>query len=260
MDLNLKGKKVLITGASQGIGKALAESFAREGSVLTIVARSGDRLDAIANDLRSRFGVTVRVIALDMTTPGAVGEILDQAGDTEILVNNAGVIPGGNLFSTTDAEWRANWELKIFGYIDMCRQFYQVMKAAGGGVIINDIGNAGERYDADYIAGTTGNASLMAFTRALGGRSLDDNIRVVGVNPGPVDTTRIYKLLKRRAVDWYGDESRWEELLATYPLKRPAKVREIADLMAFLASDRSGYTSGAIFTVDGGIASRASII
>jgi NAD(P)-dependent dehydrogenase (short-subunit alcohol dehydrogenase family) len=100
----------------------------------------------------------------------------------------------------------------------------------------------------------------MAFTKALGGRALDDNIRVIGVNPGPVDTSRIYRWLKRRAVDWYGDESRWEELLSTYPRQRPAKVREIADLMAFLASERSGYTTGAIFTVDGGITSRASII
>lgn len=260
MDLGLSGKRVLITGASQGIGEGLAETFAEEGARLWLTARSQDKLEAIAEKLRSRFKSEVTVIPLDLTAPDAVGTLVAQVGAPDVLINNAGVIPGGNLFSTTDAEWRANWELKVFGYIDMCRQFYQVMKAAGGGVIINDIGNAGERYDADYIAGTTGNASLMAFTRALGGRSLDDNIRVVGVNPGPVDTTRIYKLLKRRAVDWYGDESRWEELLATYPLKRPAKVREIADLMAFLASDRSGYTSGAIFTVDGGIASRASII
>jgi NAD(P)-dependent dehydrogenase (short-subunit alcohol dehydrogenase family) len=134
------------------------------------------------------------------------------------------------------------------------------MKQRGQGVIINDIGNAGERYDPDYIAGTTGNAALMAFTRALGGKSLEDGIRVVGVNPGPVDTDRIYKLLKRRAVDWYGDEARWPELLERYPLRRPAKVREIADMMVFLASDRSAYTSGAIITIDGGISSRASII
>ncbi|MBJ2150193.1 SDR family oxidoreductase [Paracoccus sp. IB05] len=260
MDLGLGGKRVLITGASQGIGEGLAETFAEEGARLYLTARSQDKLEAIAARLRARFDSEVTTIPLDLTTEGAVATLLAQVGAPDVLINNAGVIPGGNLFSTTDAEWRANWELKVFGYIDMCRQFYQVMKAAGGGVIINDIGNAGERYDADYIAGTTGNASLMAFTRALGGRSLEDNIRVVGVNPGPVDTTRIYKLLKRRAVDWYGDESRWEELLATYPLRRPAKVREIADLMAFLASDRSGYTSGAIFTVDGGIASRASII
>jgi len=260
MDLGLRGRRVLITGASQGIGEGIAEVFAEEGALLHLTARSADKLEAIADRLRSAHGATVTVWPLDLNGKGAPERLAEMVGDVDVLINNAGVIPGGNLFSTTDETWRANWELKVYGYINMCRAYYRKMKAAGGGVIINDIGNAGERPDADYIAGTTGNASLMAFTRALGGRSLDDNIRVVGVNPGPVDTSRIYKLLKRRAVDWYGDESRWEELLATYPLKRPAKVREIADLMAFLASDRSGYTTGAIFTVDGGIASRSSII
>lgn len=260
MDLGLRGRRVLITGASQGIGEGIAEVFAEEGAILHLTARSADKLEAIADRLRNAHGATVTVWPLDLNGKGTPERLAELVGDVDVLINNAGVIPGGNLFSTTDETWRANWELKVYGYINMCRAYYRKMKAAGGGVIINDIGNAGERYDADYIAGTTGNASLMAFTRALGGRSLDDNIRVVGVNPGPVDTSRIYKLLKRRAVDWYGDESRWEELLATYPLKRPAKVREIADLMAFLASDRSGYTTGAIFTVDGGIASRSSII
>ncbi len=260
MDLGLRGRRVLITGASQGIGEGIAEVFAEEGAILHLTARSADKLEAIAGRLRKAHGATVSVWPMDLNEKGAPERLAATVGDVDVLINNAGVIPGGNLFSTTDETWRANWELKVYGYINMCRVYYSRMKAAGGGVIINDIGNAGERDDADYIAGTTGNASLMAFTRALGGRSLDDNIRVVGVNPGPVDTSRIYKLLKRRAVDWYGDESRWEELLATYPLKRPAKVREIADLMAFLASDRSGYTTGAIFTVDGGIASRSSII
>ena len=260
MDLGLGGKRVLITGASQGIGEGIAEVFAEEGAVLHLTARSADKLEAIAARLRTAHGADVTIHPLDLTGGEAPARLADAVGDVDILINNAGVIPGGDLFSTDDASWRANWDLKVFGYINMCRLYYARMKAAGGGVIINDIGNAGERYDRDYIAGTTGNASLMAFTRALGGRSLEDNIRVVGVNPGPVDTSRIYKLLRRRAVDWYGDESRWEELLNTYPLRRPAKVREIADLMAFLASERSGNTTGAIFTVDGGIASRASII
>jgi NAD(P)-dependent dehydrogenase (short-subunit alcohol dehydrogenase family) len=92
------------------------------------------------------------------------------------------------------------------------------------------------------------------------GHSLDDNIRVVGVNPGPVDTSRIYNMLRKRAKEWLNDETRFEEIQERYPLKRPAHVHEITDLIVFLASYRSGYTSGAIFTVDGGIASRRSII
>ena len=128
------------------------------------------------------------------------------------------------------------------------------MKAQGHGVIVNDIGAAGEKFDANYICGSAGNAALMAFTRALGGKSLADNIRVVGINPGPVGTDRHVTLMKTRARDQLGDENRYRELQAGLPLKRPAHPREIADLMAYLASDRSGYTTGVIFTVDGGLA------
>jgi NAD(P)-dependent dehydrogenase (short-subunit alcohol dehydrogenase family) len=260
MDLGLSGRWVLITGASQGIGEGVAKVFAEEGCNLHLTARSRDNLERVRREIRGTHAVEVTLHPMDLTAPGAIQSLVDAVPRVDILINNAGVIPGGNLQSFDEASWRAGWELKLFGYINLTRLVYARMKASGGGVIVNDIGNAGERYDADYIAGTAGNASLMAFTRALGGRSLEDGIRVVGINPGPVDTDRIYKLLRRRAADWYGDESRWPELQARYPLGRPAKVREIADLMAFIASDRSAYTSGTIFTVDGGITSRSSII
>lgn len=260
MDLGLAGRSALITGASQGIGEGLAETFAQEGVNLHLTARRAEPMEALAARLREQYGVTISVHPMDLTEEGAIERLVETVGDVDILVNNAGVIPGGDLQTIDQKTWRDGWELKVFGYVALCRLYYTRMKAAGGGVIINNIGNAGERYDAQYIAGTTGNASLMAFTRALGGPSLDDNIRVVGINPGPVDTDRIYKLLKRRALDWFGDESRYKELLDRYPLKRPAHVREITDTIAFLASDRAGYISGTIVTVDGGIASRSSII
>ena len=142
----------------------------------------------------------------------------------------------------------------------LTRELYAHMKKRGSGVVINDIGNSGENWDANYIVGTTGNAAMMAFTRGVGGRSLDDGIRVVGVNPGPVATDRMVKLMKRRAVDWYGDESRWEELFDKYPAKRPASPEEVADLIVWLSSERAGYITGTIVTIDGGIASKRSII
>ena len=260
MELNLKGKKVLVTGASQGIGQALAESFAREGCELTVVARSGDKLNALAKDLQQRFGVSTRVIVLDMTQQGAIEEIVAQASDIEILINNAGTIPGGNLWDVNATQWREGWELKVLGYIDMTRAFYPIFKARGQGVIINNIGIGGENYDFDYVAGTTGNAALMAFTRAIGGRSLRDGIRVLGVNPGAVSTPRIEKVLRKRAEAQFGDASRTGELLAKLPLGRAATSEEIADLCVYLASEKSAYTSGAIFTVDGGITSARSIV
>jgi NAD(P)-dependent dehydrogenase (short-subunit alcohol dehydrogenase family) len=100
----------------------------------------------------------------------------------------------------------------------------------------------------------------MAFTRALGGVSLDYGVRVVGVNPGPVETDRMVRLMKRRATDLFGDENRWRELFDRYPAGRPATVEEVADLMVFLASPRAAYITGTIVTIDGGIAARGSII
>lgn len=259
MDLALTRKKVLITGASQGIGEGLAEAFAAEGCSLFLTARSADKLERLGADLQLRFGVTVQVLALDMTTAGALDRIVDFAGDVDVLVNNAGAIPGGDLWDVDEEKWRAGWELKVFGYINLTRKIYARMQGRGAGVILNNIGNGGENFDFNYVAGTTGNAALMAFTRALGGKSLQHGIRVVGVNPGPVDTDRIRNILKTRADVRLGDAGRYAELLAGYPLGRAAHVREIADMFVFLASKRSSYTSGTIITIDGGITSNRAI-
>jgi NAD(P)-dependent dehydrogenase (short-subunit alcohol dehydrogenase family) len=259
VDLQLRGKKVLITGASQGIGEGLAEVFAEEGCNLVLVARSGDKMKSLAKRLSEAHGVKVDIHEQDISTPGAADAIGKAAGNIDVLVNNAGAIPGGDLWQVDAETWRKGWEVKVFGYIDLCRVFYASMKANGGGVILNNIGNGGQNPDFRYIAGSTGNASLMTFTCALGGKSLDDGIRVVGINPGPVATDRIFNIMKKRAREQWNDESRYMELMASYPLGRAASVRETADMFAFLASPRSAYTSGTIITIDGGITSRRSI-
>lgn len=256
MDLMLRGKRVLITGASKGIGAAAAEVFAEEGCDLHLAARSQDALEALAQRLRAQRKVAVSVHPVDLRIADDLARLAASAAEIDVLVNNAGDIPGGSLDRVDEGAWRHAWELKVFGYINLTRLIYAAMKARGGGVIINDIGAAGERFDFNYIAGSTGNAALMAFTRALGGNSLADKIRVVGINPGPVETDRIVTLMKRQAAARFGDESRFPELMQRFPLGRAAKPREIADLMAFLASERSGYTSGVVFTVDGGISAR----
>jgi NAD(P)-dependent dehydrogenase (short-subunit alcohol dehydrogenase family) len=253
MDLHLRGKRVLITGASKGIGATAAEVFAEEGCHLHLAARSGDALNALAGTLRTAHGIDVATHAVDLRSASDLAQLADAASDIDILVNNAGDIPGGSLAMVDEATWRHAWELKVFGYINLTRLVYARMKERGHGVIINDIGAAGEYFDGTYIAGSTGNAALMAFTRALGGQSLKDNIRVVGINPGPVATDRFIALSRRRALAKFGDESHVQEVTANLPLGRAAKPREIADMMAFLASDRSGYTSGVIMTIDGGI-------
>lgn len=260
MDLRLAGKSVLITGASKGIGLATARAFAAEGCNLHLAARSADALGAAAEELRDKNAVSVSTYPMDLGRADNIHELGRRCGAVDVLVNNAGEIPSGPIESLSEDDWRRGYELKLFGYILLTRDIYKAMKARRAGVIINDIGNSGENWDANYIAGSTANAALMAFTKALGGQSLDFGVRVVGVNPGPVETERMVKINKRRALDWYGDESRWPELREKYPGGRPATPEEVADLMVFLASPRAGYITGAIVTIDGGIAARGSII
>jgi len=251
MDLALRGKHALITGASKGIGAAIAEVLAEEGVHLHLAARNEADLDKVAEQLRAAHGVDVTTHPVDLRSSGDIARL--AAIPVDILINNAGDIPGGSLQTVDEQAWRHGWELKVYGYINLTRLVYAEMKTRGGGVIINDIGAAGERFDFDYIAGSAGNAALMAFTRALGGKSLQDDIRVVGINPGPVETERIVKLMKAHAQSRYGDETRYKEMAALFPRGRAAKPREIADAMAFLASERSAYTSGVILTIDGGM-------
>src|SRR5258706_12006799 len=129
--------------------------------------------------------------AVDLSQKGAAEALADWAGEIDILVNNAGAIPGGDLLKVDEDTWRRAWELKVFGYVNLTRIVYAGMKRRKRGVIVNIIGSAGEKLDAAYIAGNTGNARLMAFTRALGGASPADGIRVVGINPGPTATHRL---------------------------------------------------------------------
>lgn len=261
MDLGLKSKSVLITGASKGIGRATACAFAREGAGrIHITARSAQALDELAGTLAQQCGCEVRTHALDLTDDGARDALIAKTLDVDVLVNNAGAIPSGSMYAVDDAAWRRGWDLKVFGYIAMCRAFYRAMCERGHGVIVNDIGNSAFNPDFDYVAGSCGNASLNTLTQALGGRSMDSGVRVVAVNPGPVDTGRMETMLRQRATVMLGDEDRWQELLARFPGGRAATAEEVADLIVFLASERASYISGCEVTIDGGITSRGSVV
>ena len=260
MDMKLAGRTALVTGGSQGIGFAIARMLAAEGCHLHVVARSGGDLEAARTRLREVADVDVRVHAIDLSQRGRVDELAARVPDVDILVNNAGSIPRGSIEEIDEETWRQAWDLKVFGYINMCRAYYRTMKARRSGVIVNILGNGGERVDAGYIAGAAGNASLMAFTRALGGNSPVDGVRVVGVNPGPVATERLVRLMQKEAGTRLGDSGRWQELAASFPFGRAATVDEIAATVVLLASDLSSYTSGTIVTIDGGMANRGSLI
>ncbi len=260
MDLKLQGRKVLVTGASQGIGRAVCQQFAAEGCDLRMAARSEADLEALREEIGRSHNVQVDFLALDLSQSENQARLAEHWPDTDIVVNNAGAIPGGRIDEVDEATWRAAWDLKLFGYINITRAFYALMKARGAGVIVNIIGAGGERLAANYIAGATANAGLMAFTRALGGDSANDGIRVVGINPGAIATDRLVRLMRSSAKDRFGDEARWEELVAPLPFGRAGTVEEVASMAAFLASDLASYSSGTIVTVDGGSANRGSLM
>ncbi len=260
MELNLRGRKAVVTGASEGIGLAIARQLGAEGCDLRIAARSEAKLEAAKKEIEAAHGVAVEIFASDLSS-SANQNILAQAcaTDTDILVNNAGSIPNGKIHEIDEKTWRAAWDLKVFGYINLSRSFYAGMKARGSGIILNVIGNGGEKPVSDYIAGSTGNAALMAFTRALGGDSPQDGIRVVGINPGPVATERLERLTKKTARDRFDDESRYAEFYKPFAFGRVATPEEIASMAAFLASDLSAYISGTIITIDGGMVNKGPL-
>jgi 3-oxoacyl-[acyl-carrier protein] reductase len=252
MDLKLKGQRVLVTGGSKGIGLAIALSFAREGALPILVSRSVETLVNAAALIKTETGTAAETLSLDMGLPDAEKNLIAQAGHIDILVNNAGAIPGGSLADIDDARWRSAWELKLFGYINLVRAVLPAMEARGNGVIANIIGMAGAAPRSEYIAGSTANAALMAFTQAVGAVSPRRGVRVFGINPSPTRSDRMETMLRAQAGQKLGDESRWMELTSKLPFGRMTEPQEIADLAAFCCSPLAAYLSGTVINVDGG--------
>jgi 3-oxoacyl-[acyl-carrier protein] reductase len=241
VDLQLSGSTALITGGSKGIGRATAQAFLAEGARVILVARDADRLAATAAELTGAGSPDdATTIAADLSTAEGIRTVEQAAGPIDVLVNNAGAIPGGRLTQVDDARWREAWDLKVFGYLNLTRALYPRLVESNG-VVVNVIGAAGEIAPPEYTAGAAGNAALMAFTRSLAKTSRLDGVRVVGINPGLVLTERMASLL--------GEDA--DSKTRGMPFGRPAHPHEIADAVVFLASPRSSYTNGAILTIDG---------
>jgi NAD(P)-dependent dehydrogenase (short-subunit alcohol dehydrogenase family) len=249
MELGLRGRRVVITGASKGIGLACAEAFAEEGCDVLIAARQPE---APAAALRARHQVRIEALAVDLADPAGRERLFDAAQEADILVNNAGAIPSGGLDAIGMERWEEAWRLKVWGYFHLTKLFLPGMRARRSGVICNIIGMAGRGWTPNYIAGTAGNAALIAFTCAMGAEAQADGVRVFGINPAATRTERMETQARQRAEVAHGDPERWREMLTGLPFERPIEPREIADLAVFASSARGGYIAGVVLDVDGG--------
>lgn len=247
MELQLSGKRVLVTGASKGIGAGIAYAFAEEGCNLVLVARTKPDLDRVKTEIEGRHGINVMTAEADLSYGGNIKDLARNFPDVDILVNNAGALPAGSIFDVGEEQWREAWDLKVFGYINMCREFYPEMKCRGGGVIINIIGVGGVMKYPWYMCGAAGNASLYAFTQALGSESHQDNIRVIGVSPGPIPTDRTRDMADQRVS--HGEDP--QKVLDFG--RRWGTKQEVANVVVFAASGKGGYLSGTVINVDLGL-------
>jgi 3-oxoacyl-[acyl-carrier protein] reductase len=257
MDLELRGKVALVTGASKGIGKAVALGLAAEGARVAVVARDAGMLDKVAAECRDRSRADAAAVAADLSrldeVERTVAEVKQRLGRVDILVNNAGAIRGGAFLTIPDEQWTHDWNLKLLGYIRMARAVFPLMQAQGGGRICNVVGAAGRNPAPTYLTGGAANAALINFTKGLADLGAPSKILVTAVSPAATRTERWDALIEQQAkASGRSVPDLQAEAEAPYKLGRIATSEDIADMVCFLVSARASFVTGICITVDGG--------
>ena len=257
MDLGLTGKAALVTGGSAGIGKGIARALAREGADVAICARRREVLEATAAEIRAETGRKLVAIPADLTRPEDAERFVATAaaelGRVDILVNNAGSAAGGILEVLGEDAWIQGLQLKFLGYVRCLRAALPIMRAQGGGRVVNLIGNDGVKESYWEIVPGACNAAGQNLTKALAGQYGRHNITFVAVNPGPVRTERWEGLVRAMARDMKLSYEAADRLAPrSIPLGRIAEVEEVANLVAYLASPLAHFVNGSMIEIDGG--------
>ncbi len=251
LDLGLEGKVAIITGGSDGLGRACAERFAREGARVAICARRKEALERAAEEIRRSTGGEVLARVADVTRPAEVeafvAATVAQFGGVDILVNNAGTAAAAAFEQVDDRAWQADLDLKLMAAIRFCRLVIPHMRRRGGGRIINVTTVGGKAPAARALPTTVTRAAGINLTKALANEHAGDKILVNTICLGLVKSAQ----WERRAT---GDpEAYYREVARRVPLGRVGEAHEFADLVAFLASERAAYVTGTAINFDGGM-------
>jgi len=258
MDFGLRGKVAIVTGSSDGIGYAVARALAREGARLILCARRESLLTEARDNIAKETGTDVLAVRCDVQrlddVRNLVNETMQRFGAIHILVNNAGSVPSAKFADVDDAQWHQMLEGKLLGYLRMTREVVPHMLKAGWGRIVNVAGTAGWEPSNTSIAVGLNNAAVINWTKSLSREYAAEGILVTTVAPGSIETPRQVRNRQREA-DIRGTSL--DELLSArvrdIPMQRLGRPEEVANVVAFLASECASYMTGACVTVDGGV-------
>jgi 3-oxoacyl-[acyl-carrier protein] reductase len=258
MDLGIRGRVALVCGASSGLGKAVATALAREGVKVAICARTAEKLERAAEEIRKATSSEVFPVAGDVSKPTEVKTVVsktaDHFGKLEILVCNAGGPPFGHFIDQPEDAWLKAVELNLLSTVHLCREAVPHMKKAGWGRIINITSFAAKQPHEGLILSNTARAGVLGFAKSLANELASSGILVNTVCPGAFETERHISLTqKRAAAEGISVEEANKRRAREIPVGRFGKPEEFGDLVAFLASERAGYITGTAIQIDGGV-------
>jgi 3-oxoacyl-[acyl-carrier protein] reductase len=258
VDLGLTGKVAIVTGGSEGIGRAAAQSLGREGASVVVCARRADVLKKAAEDVAEATGAEIVPIQADMRNAQDIERLVqsavDRFGRLDILVNNAGTSSTGEFELLDDERWQSDLDLKLFGAIRASRAAVPHLKSAGGGSIVNLLNIGAKQPAARSMPTSVSRAAGMALMKALSKELAPHNIRVNGINIGLIKSGQ-----NERRWHTLGGPGTLEEFYvetardSRIPLGRVGEAEEVGDLIAFLCSSRGAYISGVSINMDGGL-------
>jgi NAD(P)-dependent dehydrogenase (short-subunit alcohol dehydrogenase family) len=251
----LEGKIAIVTGASRGIGRAIALRLAQDGATLVLAARTEGDLAKVASKIKSDGGEATSVAGdlRDPAIPAAlVNAALEAYGAIDIVVNNAGATKRGDFFELTDADWADGFALKFMGAVRLTRAAWPHLKARRGS-LLNIIGGGGRTPTAEFTIGGSVNGACLSFTKAIADLGIQDGVQVNAINPGRVRTDRLKQLLADEAKQYGGDmDATMEAIARKSNIVRLGEPEDVANLAAFMVSPQSRYMQGALIDLDGG--------